>query len=101
MTQRASRATNHGLGGYRLAMRAPRAALVGWLLGRLSRLRFPTLFLVTAVLFVVTLVFPDPIPFADEVLLGLGTALLASWRKRRLPADAQPAAAQTAENSGR
>jgi hypothetical protein len=67
-------------------MRAPRAALVGWLLGRLGRLRFPTLFVVTGVLFLVTLVFPDPIPLADEVLLGLLTALLASWRKQRLPA---------------
>lgn len=69
-------------------MRAPRAALVGWLLGRLTRLRFPALFLVSAVLFLVTLLVPDPIPFADELLLGLATALLASWRKRRLP---QPA----------
>jgi len=82
-------------------MRAPRAALVGWLLGRLTRLRFPTLFAVTALLFLITLVVADPIPFADEVLLGLATALLASWRKRRLPNEPQPGAAQTAENSGR
>lgn len=66
-------------------MRGPRAALVGWLLGRLTRLRFPVLFAISAVLFLVTLVVPDPIPFADELLLGLATALLASWRKRRLP----------------
>lgn len=49
-------------------------------------------------LFLATLVFPDPIPFADELLLGLATALLASWRRR----DADEAArAQPAVNSGR
>jgi hypothetical protein len=83
-------------------MRAPRVALVGWLVGRLTRLRFPTLFLVSAVLFLVTLVVPDPIPLADELLLGLATALLASWRKRRLPHPPDPAdGAQTPANSGR
>lgn len=80
-------------------MRGPRAALVGWILGRLTRLRFPALFAVSAVLFLVTLVLPDPIPFADELLLGLATALFASWRKRRLPDEAE--SAQTAPNSGR
>ena len=80
-------------------MRGPRAALVGWILGRLTRLRFPALFAVSALLFLVTLVFPDPIPFADELLLGLATALFASWRKRRLPGDSD--AARTAPGSGR
>jgi hypothetical protein len=78
-------------------MRGPRAALVGWLLGRLSRLRFPTLFLVSAALLIVTLVVPDPLPFADELLLGLATALLASWRRRRLPGEAPPDGPPTAE----
>jgi len=63
-------------------MRTPRAALIGWMVAWLARLRFPTLFVVTAALFVVDLIVPDVIPFADELLLGLGTALLASWRKR-------------------
>ena len=67
-------------------MALPRSALVGWLVARLTRLRFPVLFLLAAALFVVDLVVPDFIPFADEVLLGLATALLASWRKRRVPA---------------
>lgn len=81
-------------------MRGPRAALVGWLLGRLTRLRFPVLFAISAVLFLVTLVVPDPLPFADELLLGLATALLASWRKRRLPG-AGDGGAQPAVNSAR
>jgi Family of unknown function (DUF6116) len=67
-------------------MALPRSALVGWLVARLTRLRFPVLFLLAAALFVVDLVVPDFIPFADEVLLGLATALLASWRTRRVPA---------------
>jgi hypothetical protein len=54
-----------------------------------SRLRFPTLFLITAGLFLVDLVIPDVIPFADELLLGLGTLLLGSLRKRTRPEPAR------------
>lgn len=46
-----------------------------------SRLRFPQLFMLTAVLFLVDLVVPDLLPFIDEILLGLATLLLANWRK--------------------
>ena len=46
-------------------------------------LRFPTLFALTATLFVVDLFVPDLIPFLDEVLLALGTLLFASLRRRR------------------
>lgn len=46
------------------------------------RLRFPTLFKLTAGLFAVTLVLPDPILFVDELLLGMGTLLLANWKSR-------------------
>jgi hypothetical protein len=67
-------------------MRLPRSALVGWFVARLARLRFPVLFLISAGLFAIDLVVPDFIPFADEVLLGLATALLASWPTRRVPA---------------
>lgn len=56
--------------------------LLGPLLGYASRLRFPTLFLITAVLFVVDVIVPDFVPFADEILLGLGTLLLSTWKKR-------------------
>lgn len=50
-----------------------------------SRLRFPTLFLITLVLFGIDVVVPDPVPFIDEIMLGLLTLLFASWRKRRDP----------------
>jgi hypothetical protein len=62
-----------------------RTTLVGWLIGRVSRLRFPVLFVITGVLFLVNLVVPDAIPLVDEILLGLATAALASWRKPNLP----------------
>jgi hypothetical protein len=71
----------------------PRSALVGWLVARLARLRFPTLFCVTGVVFLLNLVIPDMIPFADEILLGLATALLASWKKRRAAPPLEPGAA--------
>jgi len=48
-----------------------------------SRLKFPTLFALVAVLFVIDLLVPDLVPFLDEVMLGLGTLLLGSLRKRR------------------
>lgn len=48
-------------------------------------LRFPTLFALTAVLFLVDLLVPDLVPFVDEILLALGTVLLGSLRKRRVP----------------
>lgn len=63
-------------------MAGPRSALIGWVVARFARLRFPTLFLLAGGLFAVDLVVPDVIPFADEILLGLATALLASWKKR-------------------
>ena len=51
----------------------------------LTRLRFPVLFGITAVLFVLDSFIPDMIPFVDEILLGLGAALLGSWKKRKDP----------------
>ena len=54
------------------------APLLRWL----GRLGFPRLFVLTALLFVVDLVVPDFVPFADELLLGLGTLLLANWKSR-------------------
>ncbi|GAA5182845.1 hypothetical protein GCM10025771_33060 [Niveibacterium umoris] len=55
--------------------------LPGALLRYAERLRFPQLFLVMLVLFLLDLVIPDVIPFIDEILLGLATLLLASWRR--------------------
>ena len=45
-------------------------------------LRFPKLLAVTAALFILDLIIPDMIPFADEILLGLLSLLLASLKKR-------------------
>jgi len=60
-----------------------RVPLVGRLLGFAGRLRFPYLFALTLVIFLVDLGLPDLMPFADEILLGLLTVLLGAWRKRR------------------
>ena len=59
--------------------------LLGPILRWLGKLSYPRLFLVAAVLFVVDLVVPDVVPFADELLLGLGTLLLANWKRRNDP----------------
>jgi hypothetical protein len=53
-------------------------------------LRFPTLFKLVAALFVVDLFMPDLIPLLDEILLALGTLLLAALRKRRSSRAAVP-----------
>ena len=50
-----------------------------------SRLSYPRLFALTAALFAFDVVIPDFVPFADELLLGLGTLLLANWKKRKDP----------------
>jgi len=47
-----------------------------------SGLRFPRLLAITAALFVLDLLFPDVVPFVDEILLGLISLLLASLKKR-------------------
>lgn len=59
-----------------------RISLVGWLLRYASRLRHPHLFLLFLALFVLDLLVPDMVPFADEVLLGLFSLLLGTWRDR-------------------
>lgn len=59
--------------------------LVAPLLGFLGRLSFPRLFMLAAALFLVDMLIPDFIPFIDEILLGMGTLLLASFRKRKEP----------------
>ena len=54
-----------------------------------GRLSYPRLFALTAGLFAFDVVIPDFVPFADELLLGLGTLLLANWKKRKDPEPAQ------------
>lgn len=63
------------------------APLLRWF----DRLSFPRLFLLSAALFLLDLALPDFIPFADELLLGLATLLLARWKKPAA-ADKTPAA---------
>lgn len=48
-----------------------------------GRLRYPWLLAITATLFVADLIIPDAIPLIDELLLGLGTLVLARLRTRR------------------
>ena len=63
-------------------------------------LRYPTLFKLTALAFAISVLWPfDPLPFVDEIVLGLGTLLLANWHQRKQPpaengAQAPPTSAQ-------
>ena len=57
--------------------------MIGRIVARFaSGLRFPTLFAICAGLFLVDLVVPDFVPFADEILLALLTLLVGAFRKR-------------------
>ena len=49
----------------------------------LSQLRFPYLFVLTAGIFFLDLLVPDLVPFADEILLGLGTLLLSKLKRKQ------------------
>lgn len=60
--------------------------LVAWL----SRLSYPRIFMVTAVLFGVNLLIPDPLPFIDEIVLGLATVVLAKRKRAPKPGDDAP-----------
>lgn len=52
----------------------------------LGRLSHPKLLVLFAVLFLADTLTVDPLPFVDEILLGLGTLLLANWKNRKGPA---------------
>lgn len=67
-----------------------RHLLLGPLLSWLGRLSYPRLFMVTATLFALSVLVPDPIPLVDELLLGLATLLLANRTRRGKPAPADP-----------
>lgn len=68
-------------------MSLSRTPVVGAVLAFANRLRFPTLFLITAALFALDVIVPDMLPFADEVLLGLAALVLSRWRKDRTGED--------------
>ena len=59
------------------------------LLNWARKLRYPALFKLTAAAFAISVLWPfDPIPFIDEIVLGLGTLLLANWKSRKDPGPA-------------
>lgn len=45
-------------------------------------LRFPQLTALLAIVFVIDLITPDPLPFVDEILLGLLSLLFASLKRK-------------------
>jgi len=55
------------------------------LLNWAGKLRYPSLFKLAAGLFALSVLLPDPIPFLDEIVFGLGTVLLANWKRRKEP----------------
>ena len=69
---------------------SPRALLPALMARFAGRLRFPQLFLFTGILFLLDLLVPDLIPFADEMLLGLITLLFGMWRKGESPEITSP-----------
>jgi hypothetical protein len=66
-----------------------RKLIIAPLIAYLAKLRFPVVFGIIVVLFVLDFFIPDAIPFVDEILLGLGAALLGSWKKRKEPRSAR------------
>lgn len=62
----------------------------GFLSRFIERLRFPQLFVLAAFLLGIDLVIPDVIPFLDEALLALLTAMLAMLRRRAPQSDPDP-----------
>ena len=56
--------------------------LIARFLSRLG-LRFPALFLILLGVTVLDLLIPDPIPFADEIVLALLTVIFGLWKDRR------------------
>ena len=65
--------------------------LIGALVARYAtRLRFPQLFAFIGTLFLLDMLIPDLIPFMDEMMLGLLTILLGTWRKESPAEDTLP-----------
>ena len=62
-------------------MALSRAPFIAAFLRYAARLRFKQLFFITGGLFLLDLILPDFVPFADELLLGLLTLLFGAWKK--------------------
>jgi hypothetical protein len=67
-------------------MNTRKAGFLGVLLRYLGTLRFPYLLAVTAALFLFDLFVPDLVPYADEILLGLVTLVLARLKRPEIEA---------------
>lgn len=52
-----------------------------------ARLSSSQIFWIVSLLFLADLAIPDPIPFVDEILLGLLTVLVARWQIGRTAKD--------------
>jgi hypothetical protein len=63
-------------------MLTPWSAIRDRLMRYASTLRFPKLLAITVALFVIDLIFPDMVPFVDEILLGIISLLFASLRNK-------------------
>jgi hypothetical protein len=59
-----------------------RGALITEAIAWAGERRFPTLLALTAAVFLLDVLTPDALPFLDEVVLGLFTAVLAVWKRR-------------------
>lgn len=59
-----------------------KGAVLAWITGFASKLRFPWLFALALGLFLLDLFVPDVIPFVDEILLALVTMLLGGLRRK-------------------
>ena len=63
-------------------MNIARTGLIGLLSRFVGKLRYPQLFLITGAIFLLDLLIPDLVPFADEIVLALTTMLLGGIKKR-------------------
>lgn len=63
-------------------MALSRAPFIAAFLRFAAGLRFRQLFFIAGGLFLLDMLVPDLIPFADEILLGLLTLLFGAWKKR-------------------
>ena len=60
------------------------SGLLAHVLSRLG-LRFPMLFLILLFVTVTDMIIPDILPFADEIVLAVLTAIFGLWKDRRAP----------------
>ncbi len=58
-------------------------SLIGKLQRYAGQLKSSTLLVLVASLFALDLVIVDPLPFVDEIVLGIVTLLVARWQNRR------------------